>query len=191
VSAAPKALRAAPAYQVYASDDLAGERFFALCLAERGLLDSMRRGCWVSDDSTVPADPVALSVVVRRPEAEVSRNLTTGVLSWFIRSPDGKRLLEPDLQRQRIACETRRQAQSQAADATNRKRWQKPSPSESVSDSGSVSLLNRNEKTRTDSQEGGDSLSPEEIEWSKNYSTSESNFPAAGAAPQGQHQPAE
>src|SRR4051794_18965253 len=95
------AKRAAPAYQTYASDDLASEGYFGLTFPERGLLDAMRRACWVSTDGTVPAESAALAVVVRRSEPEVRATLSAGVLAWFDASPDGRRLLEPDLARQR------------------------------------------------------------------------------------------
>src|SRR5579862_613872 len=121
-----RALRAPPAYQTYASDDLASERYFGLSFAERGLLDAMRRACWVSRDGTVPATAAALAVFVRASEADVRHALTSRVLDWFVPSPDGTRLVEPDLQRQRDACHSKRQAQANGAAATNAKRWGKP-----------------------------------------------------------------
>ncbi len=39
-------MRAPPAFQVYASDDLANADYYLLSLAERGLLDAMRRAAW-------------------------------------------------------------------------------------------------------------------------------------------------
>ncbi len=90
--------RVAPAYLTYACDDLATDRYYALSLSERGLLDAMRRACWASADLGVPADPLALAVAVRSTVAEVAPALTPAVLRWFD-AKDGK-LFEPDLQRQ-------------------------------------------------------------------------------------------
>lgn len=143
----PHALRAPPAFQVYASDELAREQYFGLSLAERGLLDAMRRACWVSSDVSVPASPAELAVVVRRPQAEVQHALSAAVLAWFEPTCDGHRLVDPDLRKQMGDLMDRREAQSKGAEATNNKRW-KASLSDSPSDSVGVSLLSREEKSR-------------------------------------------
>src|SRR5690349_5834169 len=109
--------RAAPAFQVYASDDLASERYYALSLAERGLLDAMRRACWVSANGSIPCSPSALAIVVRCPEAEVRSALTAAVRAWFTSNRDGQRWIEPELERQRAATAERRAKQQEAAAA--------------------------------------------------------------------------
>lgn len=65
---ADKILRRPPAYQVYASDDLANEAYFGLTAGERGVLDSMQRACWVND--TVPSDRRLLAFVLHLTEVE-------------------------------------------------------------------------------------------------------------------------
>jgi hypothetical protein len=50
-----KALRAAPSYATYASDDLARMTWYGLSAGERGLLESMARVYWY--DEYLPSDP--------------------------------------------------------------------------------------------------------------------------------------
>jgi hypothetical protein len=75
-----KALRRPPAYQTYATDDLASARYYTLTLAERGLLDAMRRVYWADDG--IPADLDSLALSVRRPkeEVEIKSNVVDGDL---------------------------------------------------------------------------------------------------------------
>jgi hypothetical protein len=96
----PPQTRLAACYMVYACDELAAEAYYALSLPERGLLDAMRRACWVAEDLGVPSDPATLAGVVRRSAEEVRIALTAGVLWWFAPSEDGMRLYEMDLVRQ-------------------------------------------------------------------------------------------
>ena len=73
--------RRPPAYQVYAADDLASSRFYALSAGERGVLDSMLRACWVDD--AVPSDPRLLALVLRLQEIDLLPFLTEAVLVHF------------------------------------------------------------------------------------------------------------
>lgn len=190
-------LRAPPAFQVYASDDLAAESWYGMSAAERGMLDSIRRACWVSDDGSVPADPSRLAVVVRLTEAETVRTMTPAVLRWLERSPDGTRLIDPDLERQRAACMAKRRALSAGAEATNRKRRSgADAPSASPSDAPSVppsasgsespggplgdTPLNRIEKTRNDSSEGAESNHLPEDPWAREYAAAERQQASTG-----------
>lgn len=104
--------RRAPAFQVYASDDLASEDYFRLTLAERGLADAMRRACWVSIDGTIPRDAEGIALLIRRPEDEVRAALTAAVLRCFQEAAHPERLTESDLDRQRNEFAARRKAQS-------------------------------------------------------------------------------
>ena len=171
--------RPPPAFQVYASDDLASERYYSLSLAQRGLLDAIRRGCWVSPDGSVPSEPEQLSIVIRRPESEVKAVLNAGVLAWLVKSTDG-RLRDRDLDRQKQACILKRQAQREGAIQTNRKRWPSSecaSVTDPDNDSPSKSVLNRNETTRGDLQEMPDAMFHEEDEWVRGYQKAEPQFP--------------
>ena len=60
--------RRPPAFQVYAADELASVSYYALSLAERGVLDAMRRVIWCDD--AIPADPEGIALAIRRPEEE-------------------------------------------------------------------------------------------------------------------------
>jgi hypothetical protein len=150
-----KALRDPPAFQVYASDDLAREAYFLLSLAERGLYDAMRRACWVN--GSVPADPDGIAIAIRGPVEEVRAALTSAVRARFETTGevDQMRLLAPDLDDQRREIMFRRTRQSDGAKATNRNRWgskhqQPASHSDSLIDSVSESLLSRDELSRVE-----------------------------------------
>ena len=152
-------LRPPPAFQVYASDDLANERYYVLRQDERGLLDGMRRACWVSSDGSVPLDVDALATRVRSSATEVRASLTAAVLAWFHVSPDGARAIDPELERQRARALHRRQAQSEGSEqgrkAISARRKQRAAATDPVT--GPVTgpesgpLLNRTELNRTPS----------------------------------------
>ena len=82
-----KKIRPAPAYQEYASDMLANANYRMMSLAERGLLDTMRKECWVNH--SIPANKSDLSLYLRCPLDEINSLLTDRVTSFF-REQDGK-----------------------------------------------------------------------------------------------------
>ena len=180
-------LRAPPAFQVYASDDLASSRYFLLPLAQRGLLDAMRRACWVDIEGSVPRDPAQLALVVRCSEADVREALTPQVLAWFAVGPDPTRLVDPDLQRQMAELMDRRQRQRAGAVATNEKlkRGKGDTPTESDSDTGSAALsapdsdtLLRREEERRNQSVGTAQVSSttQEDEWTTEYARAEQSL---------------
>ena len=73
--------RPPPFYKVFAADDMAASGFFMLTLAERGLLDSMQRQCWI--EGVVNTDPRVLAKMLRVEVAEVEAALTYAVLLHF------------------------------------------------------------------------------------------------------------
>lgn len=82
-----KKIRPAPAYQEYASDMLANANYRMMSLAERGLLDTMRKECWVNH--SIPANKSDLSLYLRYPQDEIDLLLTNRVTSFF-KEQDGK-----------------------------------------------------------------------------------------------------
>lgn len=115
-----RAMRKAPAFQVYAADDLAARSYYALPLDQRGLVDAMLRVAWV--DGAVPRSADSIALAVRRPLAEVRAALTPGVLAHFtVHGADPTILVSPELERQREGQALRREAQRDAAAATNAK----------------------------------------------------------------------
>lgn len=90
-----------PAYQQYASDTLANERYRLMTLAERGLLESMRMQAWVSGDLPASHEDLARLLGVTLEDAE--QNLTPAVLSFFRDDGQG-RMFCPELifQRQQM-----------------------------------------------------------------------------------------
>jgi hypothetical protein len=76
-----KKIRPAPAYQEYASDMLANANYKMMSLAERGLLDTMRKECWVNH--SIPSDKSQLALYLRCSLEEINSFLTTRVTSFF------------------------------------------------------------------------------------------------------------
>ena len=76
-----KKIRPAPAYQEYASDMLANAKYRMMSLSERGLLDTMRKECWVNHK--VPKDPENLARYLGFELKEINQNLSEKVLGFF------------------------------------------------------------------------------------------------------------
>lgn len=74
--------RPPPAYQEYASDMLANMQYRMMSLSERGLLDTMRRECWVN--KKVPMQEEELASYLGIDGVEIKACLTPRVLSFFI-----------------------------------------------------------------------------------------------------------
>ncbi len=72
--------REPPAYQEYASAMLARRNYRMLNLAARGLLDTLRRECWVN--GSMPSDPVDLSATLGLDTAAVDAALPK-IMSFF------------------------------------------------------------------------------------------------------------
>ena len=101
--------RPAPAFQEYASDMLANSRYRTMTLVERGLLDTMRRECWVN--GSVPKEPQELAVYLAKPETEVIAALSIKVLSFFKERHD--QLICPELDAYRAVLEDRSKKMSE------------------------------------------------------------------------------
>lgn len=76
-----KKIRPAPAYQEYASDILANANYKMMSFAERGLLDTMRKECWVNH--SIPSDKSELALYLRCPQEEIYTFLTNRVASFL------------------------------------------------------------------------------------------------------------
>lgn len=101
-----------PAFQTFASDDMASEVWRLASLAERGLLDSMKRYCWVNN--TVPADKDQLARALGLNVIEVERSHGNLIAANFARHPhDETRLFCPDLERQKQEMLLRRTKQAE------------------------------------------------------------------------------
>lgn len=107
-------MRRPPAFQCYASDLLANERYFTLAADERGLYHSICLGCWVGD--SVPAAAAELGGVVRLDQDTVARLLPRIRANRLVESlpSDGTRLYVPELAEQMEALKARRMQQSAA-----------------------------------------------------------------------------
>ena len=111
-------IRKPPAYQEYAADILASAQFRLMTLAERGLFDTMRRECWVN--GAIPNQPAHLAKYLGFSEIEITKNLTSSVLSFFEITKDGSfRCVELDLYKEML--KNRHKALSDGGGAGGRK----------------------------------------------------------------------
>jgi hypothetical protein len=131
--------RRAPAFKIFASDDLANPLWFPLSIAERGMVDSIRRALWVAPDGRIPRDPDALAVLIRCKASDVKRHLTRRVIDHFERCDDAQFLFDPELNRQREEAADFHAARAKGADKTNEKR-RALSEAPSVTLSGALSV---------------------------------------------------
>lgn len=110
--------RTAPAYQEYAANIIARFEYRTLTLPQRGLLYSMRMECWVNQ--YLPESPDVLARILGFDVAEVAAELPY-VMAFF--QVENGRIFSPELEGYRARLEARKVAQSDAAQATNEKRW--------------------------------------------------------------------
>ena len=114
--------RDAPAYQEYASDWLANRKWRLMSLGERGLLDTMRKECWVN--RSIPSDILDIAKIFNLNETDVSNCLTSTVLSFF--ENEGCNLTCPELEAYRERLNERhkklREGGSNGGKATQKKR---------------------------------------------------------------------
>jgi hypothetical protein len=90
-------LRPPPAFQEYATDTLANRQFRLLSLPERGLRATMRMECWANEK--IPCSAQELALFLNLNPADVQRNLTDGVLSYFEENDCNLSCPEPEDQR--------------------------------------------------------------------------------------------
>lgn len=134
--------REPPAYMEYAASMMARIEYRIMTLSQRGLMDSMRRECWVNH--AVPADPSLLAKVLGFPSEEVTAALPA-VMPFF--TEIGGRLICPELEDYRSHLNGIRERQSaggkQGAAITNGK----SKPSKRKSRSGSTGNTTTNPAT--------------------------------------------
>ena len=110
--------RPAPAFQEYAAAMMSRFEYRTLTLPQRGLLYSMRLECWVNH--YLPESPDVLARILGFDVAEVAAELPY-VMAFF--QVENGRIFSPELEGYRAHLEARKRAQSDAAQATNEKRW--------------------------------------------------------------------
>jgi hypothetical protein len=90
--------RPPPWFKEYASDMLANHHYRELSLAERGLLDTIRRECWVAGGKGISADPARLGRLTGFPVNEVAALLSP--ILPLLHLDDSGYLYDEDLARQ-------------------------------------------------------------------------------------------
>ena len=110
--------REPPAYQEYAANMLAKIEYRKMSLAERGLMDTLRRECWVNGG--LPENPGILARVLHYDQAEVEAALPS-VMPFFAIERD--RIVCPELENYRthLAEARERQAAGGRRSANKRK----------------------------------------------------------------------
>jgi len=127
-------LRHPPAFQLYASDELAAQDFRLMSLAQRGLYMTMKMECWAS--GSVPADPDALAKLLGLDREAVEESLSAAVRAAFAPHPDRPdKLICPELEQQRANLMARRESQSTGGSKGAERRW-RSSSSSSPTDKG-------------------------------------------------------
>ncbi len=110
-------MRAAPAYQEYAAAMLADARYRLMTLAERGLLDTLRRECWVNGG--LPEKPATLAKMLSFDQAEIAAALPA-IMPFFV-VKDGK-IVCPELDELRATYSERRERQAAGGKRSAEKR---------------------------------------------------------------------
>jgi uncharacterized protein YdaU (DUF1376 family) len=111
-------MRDAPAFQEYAASMLANSRYRLMSLAERGLLDTLRRECWVNIG--VPAKPATLAKMLGFEAAEIDAALPV-VMPFFSITQDGL-IVCPELDELRATYAERRERQAAGGKRSAEKR---------------------------------------------------------------------
>jgi hypothetical protein len=111
-------MRSAPAYQEYAAAMLADARYRLMTLAERGLLDTLRRECWVNIG--LPESPATLAKMLGFSPAEIAAALPA--IMPFFAAKDGL-IVCPELEELRATYADR---QERMANGGRKSRNQKP-----------------------------------------------------------------
>jgi len=163
-----KLKRDLPAYLEYASDSLANRNYRLMSLTERGLLDTMRKECWVN--LCVPADRTDLAKILLITESELHMGLTTRVLCSFVLHEGS--FYCPELDKYREMVLSRRELQSKGGSKGGLK-TQNAIREVKGNLEGEVKVLNRDEmqreeKTRRESSGKGQEYE-ENSEWLEQY----------------------
>lgn len=150
--------RTPPAYQEYASDMIARFDYRTLTLPQRGLLYSMRLECWVNQ--FLPESPSVLARILGFDVNEVAAELPC-VMQFF--ACENGRIFAPDLEAYREHLDERHRRQSDAAKATNEKRWGRK-PRAATGDSSTIAkrVSKRNDRRVGERVAFGSLLSREE-----------------------------
>ena len=151
--------RPPPAFQEYASDNLANMQIRLMSLEERGLWATLRFECWVN--KSIPATIRELSIILNLRESDIERALTNRVLSFFV--IEHNTMYCPELEKYREECAIRTKALSEGGRNGGRKTQSKNKmnqfsneptdepyiqPSLEASPQARVKPLRRNEESR-------------------------------------------
>jgi uncharacterized protein YdaU (DUF1376 family) len=110
-------MRDAPAFQEYAAAMLANANYRMMTLAERGLLDTLRRECWVN--GSLPEDPARLGKMLAFDRAEIAAALPA-VMPFF--ATKGGLIICPELDELRATYSERRERQAAGGKRSAEKR---------------------------------------------------------------------
>jgi hypothetical protein len=180
--------RPAPAFQEYASDMLANSRYKTMSLAERGLMDTMRRECWVN--GSIPKESNELAAYLGKPIDEINSNLSAKVLNFFRERND--QLVCPELDAYRAGLEEKSKRMSEGGKrggkSTQNKTRLVKATLEAMLKPLSRDELNREELSGDEKKSLGDSITAEEMAgWVADYGNSPDSSNAYRIASKGGH----
>jgi hypothetical protein len=183
-----KTNRLPPAYQEYASDMLANSRYRTMTLAERGLMDTMRRECWFN--GSVPKEPQELATYLGKPVEDISLNLSIRVLSFFRERHD--QLICPELDAYKAELEIRTKKMSEGGQkggkATQIKNKVVKATLEAMVKPLSRDELSGGEVSRDEKKSLGEGITLKEIdEWNAEYDSTPETSNAYYQATKGGH----
>ena len=181
-------MRQPPAFQCYASDELASEAFRVATLEERGLYETMKKQCWVSD--TIPKAIPELAKVLGIDARDVERVFNPyAPLFQLFREDEHGRLFHPELTALKAEYQERHRERSRSGKKGAKAKWGKgkreivepmatPSREPMATPEKSRAEFSRGKLSKDESIEKKILLSPEHREWIDAYDKAET----AGAA---------
>ena len=180
--------RPAPAFQEYASDMLANSRYKTMSFAERGLMDTMRRECWVN--GSIPKEPSELAAYLGKSIDEINSNLSAKVLNFFIER--NAQLVCPELDAYRASLEEKSKRMSEGGKRGGKSTQNKTKVIKATLEA-MLKPLSREELSREELSGGeqkslGESITAEEIAgWVADYDNSPDSSNAYLIASKGGH----
>jgi hypothetical protein len=159
-----------------------------MSFSERGLMDTMRRECWVN--GSIPKEPAELAAYLGKNTDEINANLSIKVLSFFRESND--QLVCPELDSYRAGLEEKSKRMSdggkRGGQATQNNRKLAKATLEAIVKPLSRDELNRSELSRDEKKSLGEGITVEEIAgWVADYDNSPDSSKAYLIASKGGH----
>jgi hypothetical protein len=141
-----------------------------MSLAERGLMDTMRRECWVN--GSIPKEPEELAAYLGKSVEDIKKNLSIKVLYFFREKHDS--LICPELDAYRSGLADKKQRMSEGGrrggKSTQHQNKVAKATLEAMSKPLSGNELSRGEVSGIEKQSLGEGITKQEVdEWNADY----------------------